>query len=495
MRKSLFIFGFIFISILGSTQVTYFNKKFNIRNHDDFGMSIETIDTGYVIFGAAVHSTVLSQGFYLLFLDKNGDSLYSKWYGESNTLYAPCWGGGFRKYSKGGFYMGGAVEYGSGEQFGYLWMFDNNGDTLWTKKYGNGTDFYAFYYARETPDKGFILAGARDVGLNTQGLLIKTDSLGNVEWERNYGGGGTEYGTMVLPTMNGQYLLGGLSETSSCNFGGTDQWLVRTNTTGIQQWQKCYGTIDDEGNALPGYEFSNGDFAYVGQWAHVANRWYPYVSRINSSGNIVWTKKMGEYGTTGFLRNMIITTNEDILSVGQWSWASGIQGLLVRVSSNGDSLWYRKYDYDPSVFANDELWDIDTAHGGGYVMCGTTNQSSIQDVWVIKVDEHGCLNDPDCWLPGAYEEEKWSVGINEMEKENWFSVYPNPNNGRFFIENKIGIRSDLEIKIYNPIGEILFTTKFNTTKTEIDLTNFSNGIYFVEVRGEGVVWRGKIVKE
>src|SRR5690606_28128463 len=122
-------------------------------------------------------------------------------------------------------------------------------------------------------------------------------------------------------------------------------------------------------------------------------------------------------------------------------------GLFMRYDAQVDSIWYRTYQYQNNAI--NELWDIDTAHGGGYVMCGTTNQSSVQDVWVIKVDEHGCLNDPDCWLPGAYEEEKWSVGINDPdsyreEKENWFTVFPNPNNGKFFIENKVGIKSEME---------------------------------------------------
>ena len=478
----------------GNAQPTYFNKKFDIRGHYDFGFGIETIDTGYVVFGAAVHNTLLSQGFYLLYLDQNGDSLYSKWYGDTNTLYSPCWGGGFRKYSQGGFYMGGAVEYGNGQQYGYLWLFDENGDTLWTKKYGNGIDFYAFYHARETPDKGFILAGARGVGSNTQGLLIKTDSLGNIEWERNYGGIGVEYGTMVLPTANGQYLLGGETETSPCSAGATDQWLVRTNSSGIQQWQKCYGTIDDEGNALPGYEFSNGDFAFVGQWAYNSASWFPYISRVNSSGNTVWTKKIHPHGGSDFLRNMLVTDSEDILAVGKISTPMGTRGLMIRTNSDGDSLWYRKYEYY-STFSVHQLWDIDTAHGGGFVMCGTTNQSSVQDVWVIKVDEHGCLFDPDCWLPGAYEEDKFSVGINEFEKENYFSVYPNPNNGKFFIENKVGIKSDLEIRIYNTLGEILFSSMLMNIKTEIDLSEFSNGIYLIEIRGEEVLWRSKIVIE
>ena len=488
------LIGFVIIAVFSKAQVTYFNKKFDLRGGGDESSSIVTVDSGYVVCANGYHANNGFLGVGLFFLDKNGDSLYTKWFGKDYHHYFDGWGGAFRKYSKGGFYLAGAIGDTSGTIHAALYLFTENGDTLWTKKYGNGIDFYAFYHARETADKGFILAGARDFGSNTQGLLIKTDSLGNVEWERNYGGSGVEYGTMVLPMANGQYLLGGETETLPCSAGATDQWLIRTNSAGTQQWQKCYGTVNDEGNALPGCEFTNGDFAFVGQWAYNSTSWYPYISRVNSSGNNLWTRKFRPHGGSDFLRNMLVTDSEDILAVGKISTPMGTRGLMIRASADGDSLWYRKYEYY-STYSVHELWDIDTAHGGGYVMCGTTNQSSVQDVWVIKVDSHGCLFDPDCWLPGAYEEDKYSVCINDLEKENYFSIYPNPNNGRFTLENKVGIKSDMEIKIYNPLGEILFSTMFINTKTEIDLTEFSNGIYFIEVIGDGIMWREKIVKE
>ena len=484
--------AFLFVLINTNAQ-TYFNKKFDPRGGADAGLSIVTVDSGYVICSFTIHQTTNKSGICLLFLDNIGDTIYTKFFGDTSCYYYCGWSGSFRKRMQGGFYLGGSVTKTNGEKNALLLNFDKNGDTLWTRTYGNGIDDYIFYHTRQTVDSGYICAGIRTIGSNVQGLLIKTDSLGNVEWERNYGGGGVEYGTMVLPTSNGGYLLGGDTETTPCSAGATDQWLVRTNSSGIQLWQKCYGTIDDEGNALPSYEFSNGDFVFVGQWAYNSANWFQYIARVDNTGDTVWTKKFRPGGGADFLRNSLVTADEDILAVGQTN-ILGTRGLLVRVSADGDSLWYRKYEYY-STFSVHELWDIDTAHGGGYVMCGTTNQSSVQDVWVIKVDSHGCLFDPDCWLPGAYEEDKYSVGMNELEKENYFSIYPNPNNGKFFIENKVGIKSDLEIRIYNTLGEILFSSMLMNIKTEIDLSEFSNGIYLIEIRGEEVLWRSKIVIE
>lgn len=192
----------ILLSVV-SAQTTYFNKKYDLGGSYDVSQSIVTTDSGYVVCATGYHASVGYLGVCLLFLDMNGDTLYTKWVVKQYYGYYDGWGGSFRKYSNGGFYMGGSVKDSSEADYALLYRFDDNGDTLWTKKYGNGTDFYAFYHARETPDKGFILAGARSVGSNQQGLLIKTDSLGNIEWERNYGGSDVEYGMVSLPLMGG----------------------------------------------------------------------------------------------------------------------------------------------------------------------------------------------------------------------------------------------------------------------------------------------------
>lgn len=497
MRIILLILLFYLFSFQEGFSQTYFNKKYDLGGGNDVSQSIVTIDSGYVVCANGYHATVGYLGVCLLFLDFNGDTLYSKWVVKQYYGYYDGWGGAFRKYSNGGFYMGGGIEDTAGTVYAMLYRFDENGDTLWTKKYGNGNDFYSFNNARETSDNGFILTGSRTVGSNLQGLLIKTDSLGNIQWQQHYGGSGRDAAVGVLPLSDGKYIMGGSTETQPCgNVLESAIWAVRANANGTQNWTDCYGGQNEENGAgYPAFEFPNGDIAMVSGYAAPFS--YPYIMRISSSGVIQYQKYIGyPIGNgDGYLHSAIQGLNNDILAVGTRRPPGPDYGLFMRYDEFVDSTWYLTYQYGSNSI--NELWDIDTAHGGGYVMCGTTNQSSVQDVWVIKVDEHGCLNDPDCWYLGPYEEEeKWSVGISEMEKEDYFSVFPNPNNGKFFIESKIGIISDLEIKIYNPLGEFLFSSTFINTKTEIDLTEFSNGIYFITVDDDGgVLWKSKVVKE
>ena len=74
------------------------------------------------------------------------------------------------------------------------------------------------------------------------------------------------------------------------------------------------------------------------------------------------------------------------------------------------------------------------------------------------------------------------------------SLYPNPANNTFQVNypSEIGVS---ELKIYNLQGKLILQ-KPNYQQENIDVTNFSSGIYFVELSSrKGEVWRKKLIKE
>src|SRR5690606_35283415 len=58
---------------------------------------------------------------------------------------------------------------------------DMNGNKLWQRYYGNSGERSAGHYIEPTPDGGFLLGGHRDT---KSPWIIKTDSLGNIQWQR-----------------------------------------------------------------------------------------------------------------------------------------------------------------------------------------------------------------------------------------------------------------------------------------------------------------------
>jgi len=85
------------------------------------------------------------------------------------------------------------------------------------------------------------------------------------------------------------------------------------------------------------------------------------------------------------------------------------------------------------------------------------------------------------------------TGVNEVSSENpEISVYPNPTNGIFNVDFK---KAD-NINVVNMLGSVIFEEKVEQivsgTKT-IDLTNFANGIYFIQVLDGEKIARRKII--
>jgi hypothetical protein len=194
--------------------------------------------------------------------------------------------------------------------YGDAWLGKCNdiGDILWNRTYGGEGHEYAFS-GQQTADGGYILAGVADLlgGNNDDFYLVKTDSYGNMEWNRTYGGDGSEMAESVQQTYDGGYILAG--DTSSFGAGLSDCWLVKTDLNGKMEWNKTYGSswydaascvrqTTDGGYVFAGFSDYDGE---VPRYGHGGHAW---VVKTNGIGELEWTDSF--FGTpeesTGWAR-------------------------------------------------------------------------------------------------------------------------------------------------------------------------------------------------
>jgi hypothetical protein len=83
-----------------------------------------------------------------------------------------------------------------------------------------------------------------------------------------------------------------------------------------------------------------------------------------------------------------------------------------------------------------------------------------------------------------------TAGIKDVEKEFDLTIFPNPSNGRFIFSSNFIIN---KIEIYSCLGELIVTTSEN----EIDISKFTNGIYYAVISDKSGDLRisKKIIKE
>ncbi|MBK7887449.1 MAG: hypothetical protein IPJ86_09135 [Bacteroidetes bacterium] len=208
---------------------------------------------------------------------------------------------------------------------------------------------------KQTNDGGYILGGFSESNISGDKSeiswfgdywMVKTDSLGNIQWQNTIGGNSLDFLTSISQTSDGGYILGGYSESNisrdktEINIGGSDYWIVKTDSLGIIQWQNTIGGTSDDflksiqqttdgGYILGGYSESNfsGDktensIGYQDYW----------VVKTDSIGNIQWQNTIG--GDNYDELYTIQQTTDGGYILGGWSQSS-FSGIKQKTAKDG----------------------------------------------------------------------------------------------------------------------------------------------------------------
>ena len=69
--------------------------------------------------------------------------------------------------------------------------------------------------------------------------LVKTDSVGNMEWNMTYGGSQEDHFSDMIKTNDGGFVLSGYE--ASFGAGNYDTFLMKVNASGAILWNQTYG--------------------------------------------------------------------------------------------------------------------------------------------------------------------------------------------------------------------------------------------------------------
>ncbi|MEE1507484.1 MAG: hypothetical protein V1256_11080, partial [Candidatus Neomarinimicrobiota bacterium] len=156
---------------------------------------------------------------------------------------------------------------------------------------GQGNDIG--YSVQQTADEGLIIAGRTDSwgsgGLD--GWLIKTNIEGHEEWNRTYGSVDDDYITKVVVLSDGGYVLTGT--TNSFGYGSNDIWLIKVDQDGLEKWQYTFGGADGDWGMSVEQTMDDG-FIVVGHTLSYGAGFYDiYMVKTDAFGNEEWHQTFG----------------------------------------------------------------------------------------------------------------------------------------------------------------------------------------------------------
>jgi hypothetical protein len=329
---------------------------------------------------------------------------------------------------------GGYIIGGYGRSYGiafinpWLIKLDATGAMQWNKTY----DYYSsptvsgrIWSLDQTTDGGYILGitifnSSLEAGFITSTVLIKTDSLGNAEWNRTYPGLDYSWCYSVQQTSDGGYIATGGGNASA--EGSPNLYLLKTYADGSLQWLRTYGTSgnDEEGHMVQ--ETSDGGFIITGMSdCDYASTWGKvWLIKTDASGSIVWDKKFEGatnqpgVGLKNYGNSVQQTSDNGYIIAGVMNF----QGCLLKTDASGSETWRENpFLNDFSFFSfsakqtsdggyiatgngiiktdstGNEEWNItiptpftagQQTSDGGFIIAGSNNGYYNGDVWVIK---------------------------------------------------------------------------------------------------------------
>ncbi len=259
-------------------------------------------------------------------------------------------------------------------------------DMRWGHTYG-GSQTDGAMSAIQTVDGGFALAGdtwSFGAGLGDM-WLVKTDASGIMQWNQTYGGPDYDRVFSVIQTTDGGFVLAGLTVS---NVTGEDIWLVKADMNGVAQWNQTYGgTHCDEAWAV--IQSADGGFVLAGSTVsnETGNRDICLV-KTDINGIEQWNRTYG--GTQDDEAFSVIQTTDGGFVVTGWTESPETfcrDILLVKTDLNGITEWAQTY----GVTEGDEARSVIQTADGGFAIAGHAffRQASWLDMWLVKTDMNG----------------------------------------------------------------------------------------------------------
>ena len=362
---------------VGDEPVVEWEKTFG-GSDDDRGYNVQqTTDGGYIISGWTYSSGAGGSDVYLVKTDSSGKKLWEKTFGGSGTEY----GTGVQQTADGGYIITAQTSsFGAGSYDVYLIKTDSAGNSQLERTFG-GSSFDAGQNVKQTTDGGYIVVGktlSYGAGMDDV-YLIKTDSGGDLVWQKTFGGNGYDYGHSVQQTADGGYIITGLTYPSADSNG--DMYLIKTDSGGNLVWQKTFGGGDgDFGWSLDlttdaGYIIAGGTFSF-GAAGDV------YLVKTDSDGNSQWEKTFG--GVNEDAACCVRQTADGGYIITGWTdWAAPANVYIIKTDSDGNWEWEKTFG--GSNF--DSGYSVQQTTDGGYIIVGITNSygAGSYDVYMIKL--------------------------------------------------------------------------------------------------------------
>ncbi len=327
---------------------------------------------------------------------------------------------------------------------------------------------------------------------NADFWVVKLDAQGNFLWQKSYGGARKDLLKNILALPGGGYLLAGISNSlpggnkTAKNKGGNDWWIIKTDSSGNIEWQKSFG--DDAEDVLSKMIFTRdkgillgGYYVYIDPESN-KNKADMVLRKIDLDGNLLW-KEIYTATTDDYLVDLL-QNKDGSLILGSYSASRNKNKksikkgdaedyLLIKTDEQGQELWRVKAGGPEK----EVLKKIIMTRDGGYVLMGSriggkSGRDMSSDFYMVK------------------------IGDKDKPQQKKFPLEAIPNPAVLYTQAVIGNDYEKgRFRLIDLNGKVLQEKELKGEKiVPVNMSYYPNGVYIINIRVDDYSNSTKVIK-
>lgn len=372
--------AFLFLSsfsFTGYTQIRF--EKTYASPAESIGYDvIQTPDNGFMICGT-LRTGELVQGIVMQ-TNAIGDTLWTKLYDDA--LYSFC-------AVPGGGYIFTGWRISDPDMNLMIMKTDENGNIDWEKSVG--TTITVGRSLCQTADSGFCIVGETTPSVlsPSRTMIVRIDRNGDTLWTRKFGDGTlSQQGQSIISAREGGFVICGT--IASPIRAGSDMFLLNVSTTGDLLWMKTYNRSDISDMGCSVIEGVSGGYFAIG------NTRLP-----DNSNQALWLVRTNEQGDTLWTRTLdtLNMASPGIPAVRVTSLGFALAGVVYNPSSSTNDILLKRFDDDGNIIwsqtfgsmGHEYAFNLNNTSDGGFVVSGSVWISGLNtmNMYLAKTDDQG----------------------------------------------------------------------------------------------------------
>ena len=302
---------------------------------------------------------------------------------------------------------------------------------FWLKYFSNPSSYENLFSIDYCNDGGYILGGFSTYYDIADILLIKTDSDGNIKWQKILNFNDAEvlikvfyqsddkiivfshrtpnkslYFTVLdsmgnlisdssIPisqilhikginsTQDGGFIVCGTSNLNNTN--ATNIFFIKLSHTGVVELFRYYYDYDIYNDYLIEdiIQTVNGEYIACGKKGYIASGGgRNFIIKFNSEGDTIWTKQYNLSLPNTDIASSILETDDGLIIAGEYSYSSG--SFIIKLDSNGNLIWSKIYD-----LINGGFQSITKDNNSGYILANQTYINDKSSLSLLRINSLG----------------------------------------------------------------------------------------------------------